>query len=92
MILLNLQVRFKVKSVAEPLFAKYEKELDVMQRELQTFLISAQTSIEEADALTEDDGDGAKLADLATKLQAATTVAEHHISGAKASAVIFWAI
>ena len=85
MIFMNLQVKFQVKAVAEPLYSKYAKELEVMHSGLQSFLVNAQTAIVQADNFFVDSGDDTALNKLAEKLTNFVTLAEHHLGGAKAS-------
>ena len=85
MIFMNLQVKFQVKAIAEPLYGKYEKGLIVLQSELQTFRVKSQTATVEADGFTMDDADDQKLALHTKNMEMLTTLAEHHLGGAKAS-------
>ena len=85
MIFMNLQVKFQVKAIAEPLYGKYEKELIVLQSELQKNMVKSQTVTAQADGFTMDDADDQKLAKHTKNMEMLTTYAEHHLGGTKAS-------
>jgi hypothetical protein len=88
-ILQTLRAKSMVKSQKEPVYAKYEKEIDTMIKSLSEFLGNCEMKIAVAESLGADEAEDRLYEKTATELQGLVSGAEHHLMGAKAAKIRF---